>query len=126
MILFCELPLTRWCPHIEDYEPLAWLEKILAEEPRMPAIIFMHVPPDREWDSERLAQWKDIVHRYDVQAVICGHLHADELSLEGRMPIIAVYACTNKYGNIPSFKVYSVDKEGKISFKTHYLDRGKK
>ena len=121
MVLFCELPLTKWCPRLEGYEPLAWLEKALSAEPRMPAMIFMHVPPDHEWLPERLAQWKDIVRRHEVKAVICGHLHADKLSWDGSIPVIAAYDCTNKHGDIPSFKVYSVDKDGKISYMTHYL-----
>jgi predicted phosphodiesterase len=122
MVLFCELPLTKWCPKLEGYDPLPWLENTLSTQPPEPAIIFMHVPPDRSWYPEDLKKWKEIVKKNDVKAVICGHHHADELSWENQgMPVLAAYACTNKDGNTPSFKVYNVDKDGKISFRTHYL-----
>ena len=123
MILFCELPLTKWCTKIEGYSPLNWLENALNAQPQMPSIVFMHVPPDKSWNEEKLAKWKELIGSHDVKAVICGHYHADDLSWEGKMPLIAAFSCTNKEGLTPSFKVYSVDKEGKLSFKTHYLKK---
>lgn len=123
MVLFCELPLTKWSPRVEGYDPLGWLEKTLSAEPRMPAIIFMHVPPGREWNEEHLAKWKEIVSRQDVKAVIAGHWHEDVLSWERSIPIFASYACTKKHGDTPSYKVYSVDKDGKISFRQQTLKK---
>lgn len=126
MILFCELPLTKWCPKIEGYEPLEWLEKTLSEEPRMPAIIFTHVPPDKEWGEEHLAKWKEIIGRQDVKAVISGHLHEDVLAWEKTTPVFSSYSCTKKHGDTPSYKVYSVNSEGKISYKQQTLKEDKK
>ena len=126
MILFCELPLTKWSPHIEGYNPLEWLEKTLSEEPRMPSMIFMHVPPDKEWNEEHLAKWKETIGRQDVKAVITGHWHEDVLLWENSIPVFSSYSCTRKHGDVPSYKVYSVDKNGKISYKQRTLKKDKK
>lgn len=121
MILFCELPLTKWSAKVDGYDPLGWLEKTLSEEPRMPSIIFMHVPPDKEWHEEALAKFKELVSRNDVKAVISGHWHEDVLSWEKSTMLFSSYSCTKKHGDAPSYKVYSVDKDGKISFKQQTL-----
>ncbi len=125
MVLFCELPLTKWCPKVEGYDPLEWLEKTLSEEPRMPAIVFTHVPPDKEWHEDNLVKFKEIVSRNDVKAVICGHWHEDVLSWEKSIMQFSSYSCTKKHGDTPSYKIYSVDKDGKISFTQRTLKNDK-
>ncbi len=122
MIFFCELPLTKWCGSFDFYQPVDFLEKTLKESPG-PSIIFLHVPPldrgkDGDWSPESLTLWSSLIHKYDVKGVIGGHLHRDLLDWDGKIPLMASAPSVDKGGLLAVFRIYTVFKDGHISYTT--------
>lgn len=69
---------------LEDVQ-LAWLDEVLAADPRKPTIIFMHHPPlrtgmhymdDLALDARSTERLSSIVERHaQIQRIACGHVH---------------------------------------------------
>ncbi|HBF35212.1 TPA: hypothetical protein DDW35_11695 [Candidatus Sumerlaeota bacterium] len=132
MVFFCELPLARQGGPIAEYDPLRWLDDTLKTPPAEPSLIFMHIPSipknsakpkGADWKLDNLAPWSAVLHRYDVKAVICGHYHIDLQGADGNIPVFVSASVTDKKGENaqPSFRVYSIDADGKVTFKTYNI-----
>ena len=114
-----------------DYDPLSWLETHLKAAAGKPVIVFTHTPPVEDFYDNRLrpgwpaaaqARWTELINRYDVKAVIAGHFHRDELRWDGRVPLYIAAPMATYYGRQSSFRVYEVRHDGRLSYRTVYLE----
>jgi 3',5'-cyclic AMP phosphodiesterase CpdA len=116
---------------VQGYNPLREIEALLESPPRMPAIVLLHNPPlsdrinpaDSLWRREAGERWNELLSRYNVKAVLAGHLHTDELYWQGDTPLYIAPAVYN-HGGRPQkarFRVYKYD-DGKLSYWTRTLD----
>ena len=128
-ITLCTEPLSSEIK-IKDYDPLEWLEKTLKETEKKPVLLFVHVPPVPDfyknkmhdgWPEEKYTKFYNLLKKYNVQAVICGHFHRDELHWIGEIPIYVAPPAARFYDRQPSFRIYE-NKNGKLDYFTVYLE----
>ena len=112
---------------VAGYNPLMEVEALLKEAAGRPAIILLHNPPlskrlnpeDSLWRREAGRAWNDLLARYNVRAVLAGHLHSDELYWMGDTPLYIAPSVHNHGGRsqTPHFRVYSYEA-GRLSYWT--------
>lgn len=114
-----------------DFDPLSWLETQLKAAVGKPVIVFTHTPPVEDFYNNRLragwpaaaqASWTELINRYDVLAVIAGHFHRDELRWDGRVPLYISAPMATYYGRQSSFRIYEVRRDGRLGYRTVYLE----
>jgi Icc protein len=116
---------------VEGYDALQEIEAALKSAPKLPAVILLHNPPlsyrinpdDSLWRREAGALWDELIARYDVRAVLAGHLHTDELYWLEDTPLYIAPSVYNHGGRpqASSFRVYRYSA-GKLSYWTYALD----
>jgi 3',5'-cyclic AMP phosphodiesterase CpdA len=93
----------------------------------MPAVILLHNPPvserlnpgDSLWRREAAEEWGGLLSRYDIRAVLAGHLHSDELYWLGDVPLYITPSVYNHGGRPQTshFRVYKYEA-GRLSYWT--------
>lgn len=112
---------------VAGYHPLGEIEALLKEADGGPAVILLHNPPlserlnpgDSLWRREAAAEWDGLLSRYDVRAVLSGHLHSDEFYWLGNTPLYITPSVYNHGGRPQTsrFRVYKYEA-GKLSYWT--------
>ncbi len=129
LLLYTE-PL-RGTVETPDYAPLTWLETQLKAASGKPVIVFTHTPPVEDFYENRLrpgwpaaahARWTELINHYDVKAVVTGHFHRDELQWDGHVPLYIAAPMATYYGRQSSFRVYEVRSDGRLGYRTVYLE----
>jgi len=122
-------PAARDWPVIPGYDPLAELEKALAQAGDRPVLLFQHTPPvggffrnmlHRGWTEDRRQRWEELVSRHQVKGVFTGHYHKDELHWLDQTPIFVAGPISGSWGRQTSFRVYEY-RDGTISYRSLYL-----
>jgi len=129
-LLFYNEPLRKGFA-VKGYDPFAWLEAELKAAGRKPVIICLHSPPVEDFYDNRLHKgWKlqnqqrfeKIVNAApNVQAVLAGHFHRDELHWLGHVPLYVASSVAGYWGRQGSFRVYEY-RDGRLSYRTVYLE----
>ena len=112
---------------VAGYNALREIEAFLEQAAGRPAVILLHNPPLSKrlnpeqslWRREADRAWNDLLARYDVRAVLAGHLHTDELYWMGDTPLYIAPSVYNHGGRqqTPHFRVYSYEA-GRLSYWT--------
>lgn len=112
---------------VAGYDALAEIEALLQEAEGRPAVILLHNPPlskrlnpeDSLWRREAGEKWNSLLARYDVRAVLAGHLHSDEFYWMGDTPLYIAPSVYNHGGRAqtPHFRVYCYEA-GRLSYWT--------
>jgi 3',5'-cyclic AMP phosphodiesterase CpdA len=116
---------------VGGYNVLQEIETILKSAEKMPVVVLLHNPPvshrinptDSLWRKEAGERWNELLARYNVKAVLAGHLHTDELYWMDDTPLYIAPSVYN-HGGRPqkaSFRVYEY-RDGKLSYYTRALD----
>ncbi|QSH40328.1 metallophosphoesterase [Lentisphaerota bacterium ZTH] len=95
MLYFVTLGMNNADPGIPGYQPLVKMRAAMLADPSKPKIVFQHIPPLNEWlnpNSEfgtpnQLGLWRLLISNYNVKALICGHLHRNQLMFFGKTPV---------------------------------------
>ncbi|MCP3966319.1 MAG: hypothetical protein GY750_09210 [Lentisphaerae bacterium] len=113
---------------LANYDPLACLSAEMAKTPKQSAIIFTHVPPDknfyaneyhRGWKDGVKEKWIKALGKYNIIAMICGHIHRDQLQHLGKIPVYISSSATNQYARVPTYRIYHY-KDGVLNYNTIY------
>lgn len=57
------------------YSTLDWLEKVLQKASKLEKIIIINVHKPNDWKGGPSEKFKELLKKYDVKAVFCGHYH---------------------------------------------------
>lgn len=116
---------------IPGYDPIAWLERELSEQPRMPTIVVHHAPDGPDfyrnarhdgWPAEARRRWLDTLSRGNVVAILAGHFHRDELWWnELGIPVYTASSIAGFWGRQGSFRIYTLEN-GRLSYHTVYIE----
>jgi 3',5'-cyclic AMP phosphodiesterase CpdA len=130
VFLFLDTEPLRKGHRIEGYDPLGWLRDELRAAGSRPVIVSHHAPAGDDfynnamhpgWPSEAHADWIAVVNSANVQAVLCGHFHRDELYWEGSVPVYVCSSVAGFWGRQGSFRIYEY-RDGKLGYRTRYLE----
>jgi predicted phosphodiesterase len=126
-VFVCTEPLSGGV-RIRGYDPLRELDALLTE---CPAVVFHHTPSVDDFYNNRQhagwgrsdegRRWAELLNRNHVLAVIAGHFHHDELCWLGDVPLHVGPPLSGRLGRQAAFRIYEY-RDGKIGYRTHYLD----
>lgn len=126
-------PLRGKTPSVDvmGFEPLEWLKEQIRLSKGHPIFVFTHTPdgPDfygneehAGWPEPQRSQWRTLLQKGNVQAVIAGHYHRDELQMNSDcIPTHVGNSIANFWGRQGSFRIYTY-QAGQLSYRTVYLD----
>jgi 3',5'-cyclic AMP phosphodiesterase CpdA len=111
---------------IVDFNPFEALENELKNAGEKPVVIFHHQPSAESfyknkihpgWRSDINNAWVNLVNRYNVKAIIAGHLHNDEHNWVGEVPLYVCPAIAEYWDRQGAYRIYQY-KDGKISYRS--------
>ncbi|MFA5291434.1 MAG: metallophosphoesterase [Phycisphaerae bacterium] len=114
-----------------DMNFFEWFEKELNSAGNKPIIIFGHIPAGRDfynnrfhdsWPRDVERKFTKMINAHNVEAVITGHFHRDELHWLGKVPMYVCSPVSEWLGRQAAFRIYQYEN-GKISYSTQYIDR---
>jgi len=114
---------------VPGYDPLQGLEAALARADGKPVILFHHRPAVDDyyefagspgWTPAARAALEKRLAPHDVEAVVTGHFHRDELHWIGGRPVFAAPPVAGYWGRQASFRLYEY-REGRLGYRTVYL-----
>jgi predicted MPP superfamily phosphohydrolase len=117
-------PLAR--TFIVDFNPFKELERELKLANGKPVIIFHHQPSTESfyknkmhsgWREDINNVWVKLVNKYNVKAIIAGHLHNDEHNWVGEVPLYVCPSIAGYWDRQGAYRIYEY-KDGKISYRT--------
>ncbi len=107
-----------------------WIEDNIGKDEKRRVLVFLHRPPvaDRlaartreEWGEESHPQWEKLFQmRPQIQALVSGHLHRDELHWIGAVPVYVASSVAPFWNRQPSVRLYRYEA-GRLSYWTIYL-----
>ncbi len=116
---------------IPGFDPLAWLGEQLERSGGKPVFIFTHTPDGEDfydnalhpgWPEPNRSAWRRTLAKGNVQAVVAGHYHRDEIQQDpDGIPTHVGNAIADFWGRQGSFRIYTYDA-GRLSFRTVYID----
>ena len=120
-------PLARdfTCP---GYDPLTAIGAALRALAPRPILVFHHTPSVDDfyrdkvhpgWDRKAREDWTALLGANNVQAIIAGHFHRDELRWVGDIPLYIGQPIALFWGRQPSFRIYTW-RDGRMSYRTVY------
>jgi 3',5'-cyclic AMP phosphodiesterase CpdA len=128
-VFYYSMPLAD--TRLPDYEKQKeWITHTLDSLKDEQVLVFHHQPSvmdfynNKEHDSWPKAErefWSDILNKDNVEAVICGHFHRDELHWLGNVPVYVASSIAGFWGRQASYRIYHYQNE-KLSYKTVYLN----
>ncbi|QSH40263.1 metallophosphoesterase [Lentisphaerota bacterium ZTH] len=113
---------------LANYDPLACLTAEMSKNPDQPAIIFTHIPPDKGfyanivrpgWKPGIKEKWIKTLSKFNVKAMVCGHMHRDELQHLGKIPVYIGSSACDLYGRASTYRIYHY-KDGVLDYCTIY------
>jgi 3',5'-cyclic AMP phosphodiesterase CpdA len=116
---------------VAGYDPLAWLERVLAAADGKPVLIFHHAATVEDfygdrvrpgWPAEAREKWNALIASANVKAVFTGHFHRDELHWKGDVPVFVAAPIANYWGRQSSYRIYEYDN-GRVGYRTRYIER---
>lgn len=111
-------------------EAIEWLSNTLTQAQSQSVIVFQHAPAvldfydgrlRKHWSPKTIAAWTNLLQRPNVQAVITGHFHRDELHWLGRVPLYVSGPLAGYWGRQGSYRIYEY-RDGRLSYRTVYLE----
>jgi 3',5'-cyclic AMP phosphodiesterase CpdA len=93
--------------------------------------IFDHIPPmptfyrqriARSWKSDRMRDYLSLIKAQGVEADLSGHVHRDELYVEGKTLFLNAPPISEKYTRLASMRLFRVTPQG-LTYRQIYLRR---
>lgn len=93
-------------------------------------MVFHHIPPMPvfyrkrvmgSWHGDRMRRWRQMLHQYQVEAELTGHIHRDELYMSGETLLLNAPPICQKYSRQASFRLFRVTPEG-LTYRQLYLE----
>ena len=116
---------------IPGYDPKAWLEKSLKDKPGMPVIILHHRPNAGDffnnevhdnWPAAAEKEWEMLISSdTNINAVLCGHFHRDELYWITGVPEYVCPPVVAFFGRQTCIRIYEY-RDGRLSYRTDYIE----
>lgn len=127
MIFYYSIPLAdTLLPDLKKQK--VWIENVLDSLKEEPKIIFHHQPSAKDfyknkdhesWPENMRIYWEKLVNTNDVNAIVTGHFHRDELHWLGNVPLYVAPSIAGFWGRQASFRIYHY-LDGRLSYKTVY------
>lgn len=127
MILYYSIPLAdTLLPDLSEQK--AWIENVLDSLKHEPKIVFHHQPSVKDfylnadhdsWPETMRIYWEKLVNTYQVNAIVTGHFHRDELHWLGNVPLYVAPSIAGFWGRQASYRIYHY-QDGHLSYKTVY------
>lgn len=127
LVFFYSIPFADMdLPDLNDQKE--WISKTLENLKDDQVLLFHHHPTVHDfynnemhdsWPEEMFEFWTKMLNENNVDAVIAGHFHRDELHWLGDVPVYVASSIAGFWGRQPSFRVYHY-QDGKLSYRTVY------
>ena len=129
-LMFYSIPLAD--SSLPDFtQQKNWIKNKLQKLENEKLIIAHHQPSVSDfynnkshigWDEKLNSWWSNLISSYDnVEAVITGHFHRDELHWIGNTPVFVSSSVAGFWGRQASYRLYHY-KNGKLSYNTIYIN----
>ncbi len=115
---------------IPGYDPIDWLNQQLKEVGDRPVIVCHHSPSAADfyhnqmhmsWPERNRKRWQQALQHPNIDAILTGHYHRDELHWVGEKPLYVASSIAGYWGRQGSFRLYRYE-DGKLSYHTIYLE----
>ncbi|HBG27608.1 MAG: hypothetical protein A2Y10_15780 [Planctomycetes bacterium GWF2_41_51] len=107
-----------------------WFEDSLKSAADKPVVVFQHIPASDDFYTNVFhkplpakieKKWSKLINRYNVDAVIAGHFHRDQMDWFGDVPLYVCPPVSKWFGKQATFRVYEF-KNGRLKYFSQYLD----
>lgn len=97
-------------------------------------LIFNHIPAmptfyrtriARSWKSDRMDDYLKLMNEFGVEAELSGHIHRDEMYMEGKTLFLSAPPISEKYTRVASLRLYRVTPDGLMYRQIYLRPRGK-
>jgi 3',5'-cyclic AMP phosphodiesterase CpdA len=128
-VLFYSIPFADKSLPDRDIQK-NWINHALDSLKNQQVIVCHHQPSvldyynneiHESWSKPMMKFWEKLINDTNVDAVICGHFHRDELHWLGKVPVYVASSVAGFWGRQASIRIYHY-KNGNLSYQTLYLN----